>query len=82
MGARNGEYVTLSDHSQRDNDHSHMDSNDGHDAIQLPRRDNLMLHAAYTSILHRSGISGWYTREGDSKFALMDKYLDVDGIAG
>ncbi|KAI0720677.1 hypothetical protein C8T65DRAFT_632399 [Cerioporus squamosus] len=65
LGAPHGQYVTFSDHSGRDQS-----------GIELPSRDNLMVHAAYTSILHRSGLVGW--ADASPMYSLMDCYLGAD----
>ncbi len=76
LGAGNGKYVTFSDHSR--DDFAHTDSDSGHEGIELPCRDNLMIHAAYTSIVHRSGFVGWQEAIAIPMYSLMDCYLGSD----
>ncbi|TFK88490.1 hypothetical protein K466DRAFT_564750 [Polyporus arcularius HHB13444] len=66
-GVRNGDYITFAAKRR---------------GIEPPDRDYLLVHAAYTSILHRSGFSWWMQVTTDTP--LMEHYLgsDEDDIGG
>ncbi len=66
-GVRNGDYITFAAERR---------------GMEPPDRDYLLVHAAYTSILHRSRFSWWMQVTTDTP--LMEHYLgsDEDDIGG